>query len=73
MVTIAFIVVYEVLGYVLLHAIMVFEAIINKHSRMVYVTIDWFSKFVILQPVKQATSKPVIKFLEKQVSPASSN
>lgn len=36
-------------------------------NTMLIVAIDWFSKFVVLQPVRQATSKSVIKFLENNI------
>lgn len=36
-------------------------------NTMLIVAIDWFSKFVLLQPIRQATSRSVIKFLENQV------
>lgn len=36
-------------------------------NTMLLVVIDWFSKFILLQPMRKATSKSTIKFLENNV------
>lgn len=39
----------------------------KKGNTQLLVVTDWFTKFVLVQPVPKATSKNVIKFLEQQV------
>lgn len=39
----------------------------KKGNTQLFVVIDWFTKFVLVQPMAKATSKSIIKFLENQV------
>lgn len=36
-------------------------------NTMLLVVVDWFSKFILLQPMRKATTKLVNKFLENNV------
>lgn len=38
-----------------------------RGNKYLFVVTDWFSKFVFVQPLRTATSKPIIKFLAENV------
>ena len=39
----------------------------TKGNKFLFVVTDWFSKFVLVQPLRVATSKPIMKFLRESV------
>lgn len=39
----------------------------KKGNRYVLVTVDWFTKFVLVHPMPQATTKNIVNFIENQV------
>lgn len=38
-----------------------------KGNRFLFVITDWFTKFVLVHPLREATTKPIIRFLKEQV------
>lgn len=39
----------------------------KQGNTVLFVVIDWFSKFILLQPMRKATTRLVIKYLEDQI------
>lgn len=39
----------------------------TKGNRFLFVVVDWFTKFVLVRPLRLANTKPIIEFLQQQV------